>query len=216
MRWTRWRFKHPGLLSRFGGHAMAAGLSLERAALDDFGRAFECEVAALLDADILERRLATDGELASADFSLLLARELARVSPWGQGFPEPRFDGCFRIEDRRIVGGSHARLVLTPSGTTDTVAAMAFGAAGEPWFIRRRAHSSRVQARHQRLRRHRDIATDSRLRRTAVTAWTPLILRSSIGRTRYNAPAFNATARASWNSIPPTTPSKTCSNASSH
>ena len=81
-----------------------------------------------------DRVIATDGELESGEFSLALARELARVTPWGQGFPEPRFDGEFRIDDRRVVGGSHARLVLSPAAGGETIAAIAFGAAGESWF----------------------------------------------------------------------------------
>ena len=125
---------HPGLLSRFGGHAMAAGLSLEHAHLPAFSAAFEHEVGVRLGAEALDRHLATDGELASSDFTLALARELAQVAPWGQGFPEPRFVGRFRIEDRRIVGTSHARLVLRQVDGGDTLAAIAFGAAGEGWF----------------------------------------------------------------------------------
>ena len=125
---------NPGLLSRFGGHAMAAGLTLERDAFEPFQRAFTAEVASQLEADALDRVIATDGELQRDEFALELARELASVMPWGQGFPEPRFAGQFRIEDRRIVGGSHAKLVLAPATGGDTVAAIAFGAAAEPWY----------------------------------------------------------------------------------
>ena len=125
---------NPGLLTRFGGHAMAAGLSLERDAFDQFQSAFIAEVASRLEDDALDRVIATDGELKSDEFSMDLARELAMVIPWGQGIPEPRFAGHFRIEDRRIVGGSHARLVLKPASGGDTVAAIAFGAAGETWY----------------------------------------------------------------------------------
>lgn len=125
---------HPGMLTRFGGHAMAAGLTLASADFERFRAAFAEVVLARVDADLLERRILTDGELEAADFSLELARELAEVSPWGQGFPEPRFDGRFRITDRRIVGGTHARLVLETQGSDKTHAAIAFGAAGESWF----------------------------------------------------------------------------------
>ena len=88
-----------------------------------------------LEPDALERRIASDGELTTADFSLALARELAQVSPWGQGFPEPRFDGRFTILSRRIVGGSHARLELMPESGRESCQAIAFGAAGERWFV---------------------------------------------------------------------------------
>ncbi len=131
--------KHPALLSRFGGHAMAAGLVLARADLPAFREVFAVQVAALLDAETRERRIDTDGELAAGEFSLALARELASVAPWGQGFPEPRFEGQFRIEDRRVVGGKHARLVLAPQDGRGTVAAIAFGAAAEPWFAKAQA-----------------------------------------------------------------------------
>jgi single-stranded-DNA-specific exonuclease len=128
--------RHPELLSKFGGHAMAAGLSLSRDALPAFRAAFTAQVNELLDAETRERRIDTDGELAAGEFTLALAKELASVAPWGQGFPEPRFEGVFRVEDRRVVGGKHARLVLSPRGARGTVAAIAFGAAGEPWFAK--------------------------------------------------------------------------------
>ncbi|MBX9606423.1 MAG: single-stranded-DNA-specific exonuclease RecJ [Gammaproteobacteria bacterium] len=128
--------RHPELLTRFGGHAMAAGLTLAEDALEPFRAAFCAQVATLLDAETRERRIDTDGELGERDFSLELARELARVAPWGQGFPEPRFEGEFVITDRRVVGGRHAKLVLAPRGARGTLAAIAFGAAGEPWFAR--------------------------------------------------------------------------------
>ncbi len=126
---------HPGLLDRFGGHAMAAGLSLDRDAFDRFSTAFTAEVERRLDADALELVIATDGELREADFDLVLARELAAVAPWGQGFPEPRFAGYFTIHDRRVVGGDHARLVLGTTAGGATVGAIAFGAARARWFL---------------------------------------------------------------------------------
>ena len=126
--------RHPDLLARFGGHAMAAGLVLARAALPAFSAAFTAEVERRLDASTRERRIDTDGELGPGEFSLALARELTQIAPWGQGFPEPRFEGRFRIDDRRVVGGKHARLVLSPTGGRGTVAAIAFGAASERWY----------------------------------------------------------------------------------
>ncbi|MGE0483179.1 MAG: single-stranded-DNA-specific exonuclease RecJ [Gammaproteobacteria bacterium] len=126
--------RNPGLVSRFGGHAMAAGLSLPAAHLDEFERAFVDTVDAQLDPALRHKALESDGELAADEFNLDLARELAEVAPWGQGFPEPRFDGAFDVVDRRVVGRRHARLVLRPPGTADTVAAIAFGAADEPWY----------------------------------------------------------------------------------
>ncbi len=126
---------NPGLLSRFGGHAMAAGLTLERDAFDRFQRAFIAEAGLRLEANALDRVIATDGELQAGEFTLDLARELATVMPWGQGFPEPRFAGQFRIEDRRVVGGSHAKLVLVAPSSGEVIAAIAFGAAAERWYM---------------------------------------------------------------------------------
>jgi len=126
--------RHPGLITRFGGHAMAAGLTLEETRLAEFEAAFVGVVDTLLDEAARTKQLASDGELAADELTLELARELAGVTPWGQGFPEPRFDGVFVIEDRRIVGARHARLVLRPPQAEATVSAIAFGAAEEPWF----------------------------------------------------------------------------------
>jgi single-stranded-DNA-specific exonuclease len=126
--------RNPGLISRFGGHAMAAGLTLPAEQYSDFMRAFVNVVGEYLDAETRDKKIASDGELASSDFNLDLARELAHLAPWGQGFPEPRFDGVFKIEDRRVVGGTHAKLVLSAEGHHETVAAIAFGAAVQPWF----------------------------------------------------------------------------------
>ncbi|MEQ8232820.1 MAG: single-stranded-DNA-specific exonuclease RecJ [Gammaproteobacteria bacterium] len=129
----------PGLISRFGGHAMAAGLTLEASRLGDFEAAFVAVCEARLDAAMRTKELASDGALMASEFTLELARELALVAPWGQGFPEPRFDGEFVIEDRRVVGGRHARLVLRLPREEATVQAIAFGAAEEPWY-REAAH----------------------------------------------------------------------------
>ena len=104
--------RQPQLLSKFGGHAMAAGLSLARDQFDAFARAFDEEVGRWLSDDDLRGRLYTDGELAAEDFSLNLAETLRAGGPWGQGFPEPLFDGCFEVLDRRIVGEKHLKLTL--------------------------------------------------------------------------------------------------------
>ena len=133
--------RNPGLITRFGGHAMAAGLTLEDGRLAAFEQAFAAAVDRRLDAGLKAKQLHSDGVLTSADFTVELAHELDTVSPWGQGFPEPRFDGPFTIEDCRVVGGRHARLVLRADGDSDTstVAAIAFGSAAEPW-CRKGAH----------------------------------------------------------------------------
>ncbi|MDB5986056.1 MAG: recJ [Nevskia sp.] len=105
---------HPGLILRFGGHAMAAGLSLEEAALPDFAAAFDARCRALLDAAALEQVIETDGELAADEINLDTARELEQAGPWGQGFPQPLFEGQFEVLDLRPLGadGRHVRYRL--------------------------------------------------------------------------------------------------------
>jgi len=102
--------RHPELLSRFGGHAMAAGLTLERAQLDAFARAFDAEVArcwhGVADVDAVE----TDGELAPGEIALETAQALRAGGPWGQAFPEPSFDGHFRVSCARVIGERHVKM----------------------------------------------------------------------------------------------------------
>lgn len=102
----------PDLIGRYGGHAMAAGLSLPRANLERFRRLAASRVAECFpDADF-SGTLLTDGELATADIGLPLAEALREAGPWGQGFPEPLFDGVFGVREARIVGERHWKLRL--------------------------------------------------------------------------------------------------------
>lgn len=105
---------HPGLVRRFGGHAMAAGLTLERARLAEFRSAFARAVAERTDADSLAGILHSDGELTPEQLSLETARLLKRAGPWGAGFPEPLFDGAFRVAECRVVGERHLKLRVRP------------------------------------------------------------------------------------------------------
>ena len=125
--------RHPDLVQRFGGHAMAAGLTLREADFADFSEVFAAEVARRIDVAEIAHVLLTDGELGAADFTLELARELAYAAPWGQGFPEPLFEGEFMVRGRRLVGAGHLKLTLEPAGTAIAVAAIAFNAAEAPW-----------------------------------------------------------------------------------
>jgi single-stranded-DNA-specific exonuclease len=104
--------RHPGLLVKFGGHAMAAGMSIKRVHYERFARAFDAEVRQQLPPHALERTLITDGELDGADLCLEMARALAEAGPWGQGFPEPLFQGEFELVSQRVVGERHLKLVL--------------------------------------------------------------------------------------------------------
>ncbi|MBU0688432.1 MAG: single-stranded-DNA-specific exonuclease RecJ [Gammaproteobacteria bacterium] len=113
--------RQPHLILKFGGHAMAAGLSIPEDALDAFRIAFESVVQEMLDSEALVRSIATDGELEAQEFSLGMAREL-QAQVWGQGFPEPLFEGAFRVQTQRIVGEKHLKLKLTCSaGSFDAI-----------------------------------------------------------------------------------------------
>jgi single-stranded-DNA-specific exonuclease len=117
---------HPELISKFGGHAMAAGLTIAESALGDFTNAFEAAARALLSPADLAERLETDGTLTAAelDFAFVSAID-AQV--WGQGFVAPSFTGAFKVTEQRVVGEKHLKLKLTMGGVTFD--AMRFGSA---------------------------------------------------------------------------------------
>lgn len=107
--------RHPGLIVRFGGHAMAAGLTVHERNFDPFRVAFEQVTQSLLTPADLIQVIETDGELEETDLTLELAQYLSG-QVWGQGFPEPSFNGCFRVENQRIVGEKHLKLKLRKAG----------------------------------------------------------------------------------------------------
>ena len=107
--------RHPGLLQKFGGHAMAAGLSLRRADFQAFAQAFDAEVGRHLQHDDCYTVQWSDGELSSDELDLELAQLLRQAGPWGQHFPEPVFDGYFDVVQQRVVGQTHLKLVLRPA-----------------------------------------------------------------------------------------------------
>ncbi|MDX8400415.1 MAG: single-stranded-DNA-specific exonuclease RecJ [Gallionellaceae bacterium] len=106
--------RHPHLLQKFGGHAMAAGVSIREEHFEEFQHAFESVAQSLLTPADLVKVIETDGELSTADFSLDTARALEQ-QVWGQGFPEPLFQGTFRVQSQRIVGEKHLKLKLANS-----------------------------------------------------------------------------------------------------
>jgi single-stranded-DNA-specific exonuclease len=110
--------RHAGLITRFGGHAMAAGLSLPAASYTEFSEAFDNEVHRLLGDDDLERIMMTDGELEQEDMTLNTAMLLRQAGPWGQQFPEPMFEGEFDVIHRRIVGRNHLKMELSFGSVT--------------------------------------------------------------------------------------------------
>ena len=133
--------KNPGMLTKFGGHAMAAGLSLEKKYLQAFEKSFAAVVAERAGAEGLTPIIYTDGELKADDFNLVLAHELEHAGPWGQAFPEPCFSGEFLIVNQRIVGQKHLKLVLAlPSAPQQTLDAIHFNCDLEQWPSAECAH----------------------------------------------------------------------------
>ena len=105
--------QHPHLIKKFGGHAMAAGLTLVPQFLNDFVKLFDEVVSNQLSEAQLQHYLLSDGELNPNELSLEIADMLRDEGPWGQNFPEPLFEGKFRILEQRIVGGKHLKLRLS-------------------------------------------------------------------------------------------------------
>jgi single-stranded-DNA-specific exonuclease len=106
--------QNPGLITKFGGHAMAAGLSLEKSSLKAFEQALQQQVMDTIEPDDLEATLKTDGELAACLMTKQSAETIRDAGPWGQSFPEPSFQGIFTLKSQRIVGERHLKVVLAP------------------------------------------------------------------------------------------------------
>lgn len=124
--------RHPGLIDKFGGHAMAAGLSLAEANYPAFAAAFNEEVARHLSTDDLTGIIYSDGELTEQELSLDTAQLLRDASPWGQGFPSPLFDGDFRVMSQRVVGEKHLKMTLQPAHGDSRIDGIAFNTAVLP------------------------------------------------------------------------------------
>jgi single-stranded-DNA-specific exonuclease len=123
--------RHPLMLQKFGGHAMAAGLTLREEAFEAFATAFADEVSRHLSEDDLRSELITDGEIPARDLTLDFAELLRASGPWGQSFTEPMFDGSFEVLHARIVGERHLKLNLRHAEGR-TVEAIAFNHSQEP------------------------------------------------------------------------------------
>ncbi len=124
---------NPGLMMKFGGHAMAAALSLEEAKFDEFRQRFGELVGEWLDPAMLEGVIWSDGELAMQELSLTTAELLREGGPWGQAFPEPTFDGKFRILQQRLVGEKHLKLMVEPLGGGPLLDGIAFNVDTTLW-----------------------------------------------------------------------------------
>lgn len=109
--------KYPDLIYRFGGHAMAVGLTIAEDAFDDFYLAFEEIASELIDIDMLVQQIEVDGELCLEEMTIENV-ELLSVQVWGQGFPHPQFLNQFNIISQRVVGGNHLKLLLERDNVT--------------------------------------------------------------------------------------------------
>jgi single-stranded-DNA-specific exonuclease len=116
----------PGLIERFGGHAMAAGLSLPLHQLAAFKQAFIAVVGEMLDPVLLQQTLLSDGELAPQELNSLHAEAIRLGGPWGQGFPEPMFDGVFEVVQWRVLKERHLKLSLRQPGAAQLLNAIHF------------------------------------------------------------------------------------------
>ncbi|NND91810.1 MAG: single-stranded-DNA-specific exonuclease RecJ [Granulosicoccus sp.] len=117
---------HPGMIHKFGGHAMAAGLTLQRDQFDSFCQSFEARVCQVMDGRLKLREYEVDGSLSRGERTLENAQMLALLMPWGQGFDAPLFADRFRVSSRKIVGTGHLKLMLTAEEGERPVDAIAF------------------------------------------------------------------------------------------
>ncbi|MFZ7234439.1 single-stranded-DNA-specific exonuclease RecJ [Avibacterium avium] len=118
--------RHPDIILKFGGHAMAAGLSVQEEKFSDFQRLFNDVVEECLDEKDLQGIVWTDGELASQFMNLDTAELLKQSGPWGQAFPEPVFDGEFKLLQQRLVGERHLKMMVEPQNGGPLLDAIAF------------------------------------------------------------------------------------------
>lgn len=118
--------KHPDLIQKFGGHSMAAGLSIKKSDFDEFSRAYTAEVEACLTDKDLQQVIETDGGVLADEMTLSSAEALRFAGPWGQQFPQPVFDDEFDILDWRIVGEKHLKFQLQHKASGCSIGAIAF------------------------------------------------------------------------------------------
>lgn len=139
--------RYPHLINKFGGHAMAAGLSLKKESFVEFAKIFQLECEQQLRPDMLQATCYTDGELTQQELALDLA-ELLRygAGPWGQDFPEPLFEGCFRLLAQRLVGDKHLKMTLARLDAGKQIDAIAFNVNLSHWPNHR---AERINARYR-------------------------------------------------------------------
>ena len=135
---------NPGVITKFGGHAMAAGLSLSPSNFDVFKQCFITEMEKELAGIALEGSVLSDGSLDAGVFNLAFAKELQQGGPWGQQFPEPIFDDAFEVLDQRLVGKNHLKLQLMHEDGGEAIDAIAFNIDLATWPNKRarRVHAA--------------------------------------------------------------------------
>ncbi|WP_410013616.1 single-stranded-DNA-specific exonuclease RecJ [Sodalis sp. C49] len=124
---------HPGMIMKFGGHAMAAGLSLDASQFEPFRLRFAELVNEWLDPALLDGIIWSDGELGGGELSLATAEILRDGGPWGQAFPEPLFDGKFRVLQQKLVGDKHLKLMVEPVAGGPLLDGIAFNVDNTLW-----------------------------------------------------------------------------------
>jgi single-stranded-DNA-specific exonuclease len=129
--------QNPGLIDKFGGHAMAAGMTIKELDFDKFKQAFDQELRRFIAEEDLNGSLLSDGELTATEITFGLANDIQKAGPWGQGFPEPQFDGEFELVESRIVGEKHLKLQLRAQvngkAQGKVIDAIAFNFTDEAW-----------------------------------------------------------------------------------
>ncbi|WP_298440584.1 single-stranded-DNA-specific exonuclease RecJ [uncultured Ferrimonas sp.] len=125
--------EQPGLILKFGGHAMAAGLSLKEADYDRFAELYDQQVRSTLEASQLTGELLSDGELYAEQLALDTAQLLRGAGPWGQNFPEPLFDGKFRLVEQRLLADKHLKMTVETECGSKQLDAIAFNVDRKQW-----------------------------------------------------------------------------------
>lgn len=134
--------REPALLQKFGGHAMAAGMTIREADYDGFAETFDAVVRSHLDPDDLQAVIISDGAIVEEEMTLDTARLISAAGPWGQGFAEPIFDDRFEVLSSRVVGDKHWKLVLRPTGGALALDAIAFNAVESLPTMPARVHAA--------------------------------------------------------------------------
>ena len=124
---------YPDLILTFGGHAMAAGLTIRESHFENFLQCFDTVLQDHISLEEMSDECITDGELSTNELTLQLAQIIQAAGPWGQAFPEPVFEGQFTLLDKRIVGGNHLKLRLKTEDSDKPLDAIAFNMTDEDW-----------------------------------------------------------------------------------